>query len=265
MACNNDVRAVLFDVDGTLLSFKTHAVAESSIIALNKLADRGIMRILATGRPMYELQGIDTSLFDAFVLFNGQYCILNGEVIVDTPISSKTVKAAVEQVDQGLYPCLFMEGERAYASPKNESFHKLEALIGSEFPEGDYHEALSNPVYQLNAYIAPGQEHILTDVMDDIKWTRWSEYFIDVMPACGGKEKGIAEMFKRLDIKPEQAVAFGDGGNDVGMFELVGHGVAMGNATEELKSVAQSVTEDLDHNGIYNECARLGLIDGELM
>ncbi len=262
MELNNAIRAVLFDVDGTLLSFDSHAMLESSYKVLQQLGERGIMRILATGRPMYELKGIDTSLFDAFVLFNGQYCILNDEVIVDSPINPETVKIAVEQVDKGLYPCLFMEGKRAYASPKNEAFHKLEALIGSSFPEGDYHQALDNSVYQLNAYVKPGDEYILSDVMPDVKWTRWSEYFIDVMPAHGGKEFGIAEMFKRLDIKPEEAVAFGDGGNDIGMFELVGHGVAMGNAVEDLKAVAQSVTEDCEHDGIYNECVRLGLIAG---
>ena len=262
MNLNNDIRAVLFDVDGTLLSFNSHAMLDSSRKALDQLGERGIMRILATGRPLYELHGIDTSLFDAFVLFNGQYCILNGEVIVDKPLSPECVRTAVEQVDQGLYPCLFMEGQRAYASPKNEAFHKLEALIGSSFPEGDYHQALTNHIYQLNAYVAPGEEHILTDVMPDVKWTRWSEYFIDVMPAHGGKEYGIATMFEHLNIHPDQAVAFGDGGNDIGMFELVGHGVAMGNAVEDLKAVAQSITEDCESDGIYNECVRLGLIAG---
>ena len=97
--------------------------------------------------------------------------------------------------------------------------------------------------------------------MPDIKWARWSEYFIDVMPAHGGKEQGVAKMLECLGIKPEQAIAFGDGGNDIGMLEYVGHGVAMGNAVDELKAIAQSVTEDCDEGGIYNECLRLGLIE----
>ncbi len=263
MKSNNDIRAALFDVDGTLLSFASHGMLDSSYKALEQLGERGIMRILATGRPLYELSGIDTNLFDAFILFNGQYCILNDEVIVDSPINPDVVEIAVNQVDDGLYPCLFMEGDCAYASPKNEAFHKLEALIGSSFPEGDYHRALHNKVYQLNAYVEPGNESLITGDMKNIKWTRWSEHFIDIIPAHGGKEFGISEMFKHLDFTPEQAIAFGDGGNDVGMFKLVGHGVAMGNAVEELKQIAQSITEDCESDGIYNECVRLGLIEGQ--
>ncbi len=262
---SNDIKAVLFDVDGTILSFANHGVLDSTLKALDALKEKGILRILATGRPMYELHGIDTSKFDAFVLFNGQHCILNGEVIADNPLDPEAVKVAVEQVDQGLYPCLFMEGERAYASPKNEAVHKLEAMIGSSFDEADYHQALENPVYQLNAYVAPGEEGVIEEAMPSIKWTRWSEHFIDIMPADGGKEVGIAKMFKHLDLDPAHALAFGDGGNDVGMFNLVGYGVAMGNAVDELKEIATSVTEDADHDGIYNECVRLGLIEGEVL
>ncbi len=261
MPQQHDIRAVFFDVDGTLLPFATHEIAQSSYLALDKLKEKGIHRILATGRPFYELEGVDISYFDAFITFNGQYCVLNDEVIVDTPIDPKAIEIAVSQVDQGLYPCLFMEENRAYASPKNQAFRDLEALIGSAFDEDDYHQALDNPIYQLNAYIEPGQEHIMTDAMDGVKWTRWSEYFIDVMPEAGGKEHGVQQMLKHLGLKPEQAAAFGDGGNDVGMFEVVGHGIAMGNAVEELKAVAQSITEDCDNDGIYNECVRLGLID----
>ena len=57
-------------------------------------------------------------------------------------------------------------------------------------------------------------------------------------------------MYEKLGIEKENTYAFGDGVNDVEMIQLVGHGVAMGNAVEELKEVADEVTLSVDDHGI---------------
>ena len=54
-------------------------------------------------------------------------------------------------------------------------------------------------------------------------------------------------------------MAFGDGGNDLGMFGVVGTAVAMGNAASEVRAAADVVTDDVDHDGIFNACRRLNL------
>ena len=55
-------------------------------------------------------------------------------------------------------------------------------------------------------------------------------------------------------------MAFGDGGNDLTMFGVVGTAIAMGNGNEDVKEQADYVTDDVDRDGIYNACVRLGLL-----
>ena len=55
-------------------------------------------------------------------------------------------------------------------------------------------------------------------------------------------------------------MAFGDGENDLSMFEMVGTSVAMGNASDMVKAHATLVTDDVDSDGLYNACQRLGLL-----
>ena len=57
----------------------------------------------------------------------------------------------------------------------------------------------------------------------------------------------------------QDTVAFGDSMNDAAMLERAGRGVAMGNACDELKSLADAVCEDVSHDGVYHEFYRMGL------
>ena len=78
--------------------------------------------------------------------------------------------------------------------------------------------------------------------------------------AKGAIAAGIQLMTKHFNIPLECAMAFGDGGNDIPMLQHVPYGVAMGNACEELKSVADYITESVDEDGIENALRHFGLI-----
>ena len=66
--------------------------------------------------------------------------------------------------------------------------------------------------------------------------------------------------FSRLGLTPEDAMAFGDGNNDIEMFQAVGHSVAMGNASADLKAIASEVCGTCAEDGIYHYCKENGLI-----
>jgi len=70
---NHNIKAVFFDIDGTLLSFKTGKVPDSTQNALQKLREKGIKVIIATGRSINSLHHIDHLKFDGFITFNGSY------------------------------------------------------------------------------------------------------------------------------------------------------------------------------------------------
>ena len=56
--------------------------------------------------------------------------------------------------------------------------------------------------------------------------------------------------FKKLGIPKENSYAFGDGINDKEMLQLVGHGIAMGNAIDEIKAISDDITDSVDNDGI---------------
>ena len=61
-------------------------------------------------------------------------------------------------------------------------------------------------------------------------------------------------------IDRSEAVAFGDGNNDLEMLKAVGHGIAMGNASDELKEIAEEVCGHVAEDGIYYYCKEHGMI-----
>ena len=71
---------------------------------------------------------------------------------------------------------------------------------------------------------------------------------------------GVAATLERLGIDASEAIAFGDGENDLSMFSAVGTSVAMGNAQDTVKAAATYVTTAVDDDGICNAAKHFGLL-----
>ena len=258
------VRAVFLDVDGTMLSNSRGVEPRSTREAVARLVEAGITPVLATGRTSYLLDLVDLTGFGAFVTFNGQLVEVGGRVVHSNPLDPDDVAAAVRQVTDGLYTCLFMERERMYVDKVDDRVRALAKLAHNHYEADDVTQALGHDVYQLNAFLAPGEEHLLLDGVSHCKVTRWSDLFVDVIPSEGGKDAGVRIAMDALGLSPEECVAFGDGGNDVDMFGAVGTSVAMGNGVAGARAAATYVTDHVDEAGLWNACVRLGLFEGEL-
>ena len=90
--------------------------------------------------------------------------------------------------------------------------------------------------------------------------TRWYYGGLDIIAAGGGKMAGIKRYLEHIGIAPEEIIAFGDAENDLDMLRYAGIGVAMGNADEEVKAVADYVTADVDDDGIEKALKHFNLI-----
>lgn len=85
------------------------------------------------------------------------------------------------------------------------------------------------------------------------------KYNIEINAAGVNKGKGLLELGEILGISREEIMAFGDGDNDIAMLREVGFGVAMQNADEEVKAVADYVTGSNDEDGVAKAIARFVL------
>ncbi len=100
-------------------------------------------------------------------------------------------------------------------------------------------------------------------VMKDIRHSKiaaWWDRAVDIIPANGGKGIAIKKLLEYYHLEPEEAIAFGDGNNDIEMLQAVGTGIAMANASEQLKAVADQVCGHVAQDGIYHYCLEQGLI-----
>lgn len=253
-------KAAFFDADGTLLSFVTHDVPASARRALQELRERGVCTFLCTGRSPSILDDVPIDLFDACITMSGAYCYAGDEAYLARPIEAHDMEVVVEQVLAGLYQCLFMRPDSSFVSGYDDLVRSAFADAKLDVAVQDARLALERDVYQLNAFLSPERNHVVLDATSKLKLSRWSPNFADVMHVDAGKGAGVLATLKRWGIAPDEAVAFGDGGNDAEMFAAVGTSVAMGNASPQVRAMTTHVTDDAEHDGIWNGCCRLGML-----
>lgn len=257
------IKAVFFDIDGTLLSHKNCHVPESAKAAIKLLKERGIMPFIATGRHKLEILDlpVDVEDFEGLVTLNGQYCYNHDGVIFHLPLDHGDLNAMLQDINQNPYPCIFLEEDRMYINYFDDYVQKVQDTISTPVPEtGDPERVRTHAVYQLVPYVSKEQEDHIMALMPHCQNTRWNELAIDIIPVGGGKQNGIQKVLEHYRITPEEIMALGDGENDLDMITFAGISVAMGNAVPSVKAAADYVTDDVDHDGIYNALKHFGLI-----
>lgn len=249
------IKAVFFDVDGTLVSFNTHVVPQSTIESLDALRRKGIKVFVATGRQLQSINNLGELEFDGYVTLNGGFCVAGKEEVIYThSIPNEDIEALVRyQETVESFPCAFVREDGIYLNYKNDAVDKLFAMINfPEPPLRPLQDVLGKTVFQLIAFFSPGQEERIMSVLPHCESTRWNPLFTDVVPAGSSKAIGIDKIIEHYGISLNETMAFGDGGNDVAMLRHAHIGVAMGNADDEVKKKADYVTNSVDENGIFN-------------
>lgn len=260
------IKAIFFDVDGTLISFKTHKMPKDTRESLEKLRKKGIKLFLATGRSpgaLGMLKKIVDFEFDGYVTFNGQYCIVENEVIHKMTIPKETFKRLVPYLEEKNISCEFSEIDRTYINFKNERVETLEGILGStaeNVPIGDINRVFVEDIYQMCAFITPEEEESFLKHSPKCDSVRWNEVFADIINVKGGKDIGIEKILDYFGLTKEESMAFGDGGNDIEMLKYVHLGVAMGNAGGDVKESADFVTLDVDSGGITFALDKFGVL-----
>lgn len=257
------LKAVFFDIDGTLLSHKTNTVPASAVRALELLREKGILTFIATGRHLPELKKLrplDGLHFDGYVSLNGQYCCNEEGVIYHCPIESGDIATLLDYLKEHPHPCILVEKDQMYINFHNEDVARVQAAIHSEMPTlGDLDRGYTEPIYQVILYMKESTLDQLPE-LPNIKLTFWNMGGADLIPARGGKATGIAKVLEHYGIARSETMAFGDGHNDVDMFSAVGTAVAMGNACRAAKEAADYITDKVDEDGIYNALVHFGIL-----
>ncbi len=258
------IKAVFFDIDGTLKSFKTHSIPQSTIDAINQLKKDGVKVFIATGRYFKQIGDLNGLTFDGFITLNGA-CCLNGELetIFTNPIPKEDIDALLRyQEEVFLFPSIIITEEGELINYIDENVITISKLADVPLsPVGKLTGSATSKVLQIDAFVNDSQEReILQTVLTHCDASRWHPLFADVNVRGNSKRTGIDKFVEYYGLKLSQTMAFGDGGNDIQMLKHVSIGIAMGNAGDDVKQVADYITDSVDDNGISNALKHFGLI-----
>jgi Cof subfamily protein (haloacid dehalogenase superfamily) len=254
-AGNVNIKAVFFDIDGTLTSFKTHRVPQSTLEAIRHLKAKGIKVIVATGRSFEAISELLQLEFDGFICFNGSCCLLdNHEVVYRKPISATDIQSLLDYTLTNALSFSLMYEKGVLVSDVTPETVGMYAHLNIPVPPAlDRENVDVETVLQANIFLRPEDEKDFMDkVMPDSNSSRWTPLFADVNGRDMSKKHGVESFCNHFGILPEETMAFGDGGNDKTMLLHAGIGVAMGNANPGIKEIANHITDDVDNDGIWN-------------
>ncbi|MCJ8010842.1 Cof-type HAD-IIB family hydrolase [Paenibacillus sp. KQZ6P-2] len=255
-------KIAFFDIDGTLVN-EEKQIPQDTIEAIAELKRSGVEAVIATGRAPYFFKSLAEQLgIESYVSLNGGYVVYKGKAIYSRPIPREQVESLVNHAAKHKHTLVF-EGASDFSSNNAEDTFMLDA-VGSlkvDLPKYDPDFWRTEDVYQVFLHNEADHEHLYMNAVPGLRYIRWHPTAMDVLPTESSKAEGINAMLRLLNIKHEEAVAFGDGLNDKEMLEVVGLGIAMGNSHEDLKPYADYITTHVDEGGIVNGLKYAQLIE----
>ena len=255
-------KAIFFDIDGTLVSFRTHRISPALLADLHRLRDLGIKLFIATGRHQSMLSYLSGLFpFDGYVTLSGQYCFCGDRVVHRSPMERPAVEELVEAARSNAFSCILLEERDIYINYADQYTRGFVDNLDLPMPPvQDPRRALQGELYQGITFLTREREHLLLNRAPHLKTTRWHPHFLDVIPASGGKDRGMDAVLDCFHIPVEESMAFGDGENDLTMLRHAGTGVAMGSASETVKAGANWTCGTVDEDGICAALRHFGIL-----
>lgn len=264
----NQPKIVFFDIDDTLYIKDEKRIPDSVIEqVLPRLKAKGIIPAIATGRsigifpeklePLLGKQG-----FELIVSINGQHNSFAGDLISHYPLETARIEQVIKTLKQlGIvYACV--SADKVAVSENSEEVQtSLLPITGKYIVDPDWYQ--KRPIYQMLAFFPENREQEVVEsgvLGSDLKIIRWHAEAVDLLNQHNSKARGISDVMQHFGLSLQDAMAFGDGLNDLEMLSQVGCGVAMGNGEPELKKVADFVTLPIEQDGILYALEKLGVI-----
>ena len=276
-------KIIFIDVDGTLVDYEGN-LPESAVTAIRKARANGHRVYISTGRSKAEVyQNIWDIGLDGMIGGNGSYVEDHGSVILHQLISYEQCVHIVDWLhDRGLE--FYLESNNGlFASehfetagePVIQEYSRRKGLgsadamtIRKAFPDmifgGElYRDDLNKVSYILNSY----QDFLdAKEEFPDLENNTWggageTALFGDLGVKNITKANAIRRLLGYLKAGIEDTIAIGDAKIDIPMLSFCNFGVAMGSGGEEIRAMADYVTDDVDRDGLYKAFVHLGLIE----
>lgn len=257
----SQIKIAFFDIDGTLFKLHTNEMSPKTLETLQRLRENGIKICVATGRSPMGLPKFEGIEFDAYLTYNGSYCYADDTTIFSNSLCKEDVKQILKNAEEmGKTVTIALKSEMSSNGLDEYLKHYMAVEnLDLEVSE-DFEEKTNDEIYQVMLACSPNEYDAVLKNVKHAKIATWWDKAVDIIPTNGGKGMGIEEVLAYYGFDKSESIAFGDGNNDIEMLQTVGTGVAMGNASQDLKSVADAICGDVAEDGIYHYCISHGII-----
>ena len=260
------IKIIFFDIDDTLRNSKTGFIPSTIPTVFQQLREKGILTGIATGRGIFgvvpEIKALKP---DFFVTLNGAYIEdKKGNVIYSNKIARDKVEEYIAWtkevgIDYGL-----VDSHGAKLSRRTEMISQaIDPIYPDLEVDPDFYQ--KEDIYQMWTFEDQGDDLTLPESLaSTLRMVRWHEHSSDIVPISGSKAAGVAKVVDQLGLKPENVMVFGDGLNDLELFDYAGISVAMEISHDIIKEKADYITKTLEEDGIFDALEGFGMVEKEL-
>ncbi len=258
-------KLLVVDIDGTLVG-EDRVVSAEDRQALAEARGSGIPVSLSTGRAAQACSGIINQLsLDGYHIFFDGASVSSpslGKEVYVRPIGRETVRQAVEfahrhEIDLELYSATHYFAEReAWSTEAHRQFFGREPTIADLAGLCERERIIKGGLVTTTPEEAAKARVFCRHFDNSLRFSRARTPvypgvdFINIIAPEVSKGKALEALASHLGISLTEVVAIGDGVNDLPLLSVAGLAIAMGNAVDEVKAMADHVTLDVDHSGV---------------
>lgn len=257
---------IFFDIDGTLVGEDGRVIPKSARAAVQRARANGHICMINTGRTqtLVGTELTEQTEFDGLIMGCGTMVVYRGETLLHETFSPKDGARIIDGLRRYEIDACLEGTENNYRDSDDRIFTETYRRFISRFDEFGYGSFQEAPGHfdKFFAYAdrVEKMDGFCREFADNLDFVDRRGGFFEIIPKGFSKASAMDFVAGALGISMEETVAIGDSSNDIPMIERAHVGIAMGNATEDVKEIADYVSTDINDNGIENALRWLGAI-----
>lgn len=252
-------KLIMSDFDETLIN-SDEEIPTSTVMVIDDLRRRGYKFAVATGRPLKSILDYnhDFLFIDYVVASNGSYiydCVKEKKIYKKNLLYSNVKKIINNYFDKSI---IYLINDITWNLISDKSAYEKDYDVIKVDDYKEFIEINKNNIYKMEVYFktldeakkAISEINKLNLKINSILQLTGGKYLIEIVHEDVSKFNGAMILASKNKISTDDIIALGDGNNDYEIIKNVGIGVAVGNAVDEVKSVAKYITDDCNHKGV---------------